>query len=193
MFRRRKIELMRRLAVLAFACVASAQQAPFTLDQVMGFAFPTSLAAAPTGGKVAWVSMMRGVCNVMVAEPPAYQGRRITRYSIDDGVEIGALGWLPDASAIVYTRGGSANPALDATGPSEAIWVAPLDGTAPRRIGDGSAPAVSPRDGRVAFVLGGQLWLSAAGGKAPVELAFRARGTCVRPVWSERTSAWSDS
>ena len=79
------MELMRWLPALLFSIAASAQPAPFTLDQVLGAAFPTELTAAPSGGKVAWVSNARGVRNIMVAEPPAYQARKITNYAQDDG------------------------------------------------------------------------------------------------------------
>ncbi|MGD0498877.1 MAG: alpha/beta fold hydrolase [Bryobacteraceae bacterium] len=176
--------MVRRFVLLAAACAASAQQAPFTLEQVLGFAFPTELTAAPAGGMVAWVSNARGVRNIMVAEPPGYQSRPITRYTEDDGQEIAQLGWLPDASAIVYTRGGTANPALDPKGVAQAVWLAALDGAAPRKIGDGASPAVSPRDGRIAYTLGGQLWLAPSNGSAPASLAFQDRGQAVQPVWS---------
>ena len=65
---------------------------------------------------------------------------------------------MPDASAIVYVRGGSANPALDPKGVSQDVWIVALDGSAPRRIGEGSSPAVSPRGDRIAFLHGGQIW-----------------------------------
>jgi len=84
MFRRRKIELMRRLAVLAFACVASAQQAPFTLDQVMGFAFPTSLAAAQPAGRWPGFDDARSVATSWWRSRPPTRGAGSPRYSIDD-------------------------------------------------------------------------------------------------------------
>jgi len=46
---------MRILPLLAAVCCASAQQSPFTLEQVLSASFPTELTAAPAGGKVAWV------------------------------------------------------------------------------------------------------------------------------------------
>ena len=67
---------------------APAGNEPFTLEQVMSSAFPTELTAAPTGGKVAWVLNARGVRNIWVAEPPAYQGRAVTAYKDDDGQEL---------------------------------------------------------------------------------------------------------
>jgi dipeptidyl aminopeptidase/acylaminoacyl peptidase len=182
---------MRILAVLAIALGASAQQAPFTLDQVLGSAFPTELTAAPAGGKVAWVSYAKGVRNIMVAEPPEYRARKITAYTADDGQEMGDLAWTPDASAIVYVRGDSANrageypnPALDPNGAEQDVWIVALDGSAPRKIGEGHSPTVSPRGDRVAFIRRSELWWAAVDGKAAPSQAFKARGQCSGPVWS---------
>ena len=175
---------MRLFPLLAAVCCASAQQSPFTLDQVLSASFPTELTAAPAGGKVAWVSNSRGVRNILVADPPSYQARQITAYTRDDGQEIGGLRWTPDASAIVYVRGGSANPELDPKGVSEDVWVAGVSGGAPRKIGAGNAPAISPRGDRLAFVNGTQIFWAALDGKSPSAQAFRARGVNRQPEWS---------
>src|ERR1035438_8530576 len=156
---------MRLLPALRFSVAALAQQTPFTLDQALSAAFPTELTAAPDGGKVAWVSNARGVRNIMVAEPPDYQARKITNYALDDGQELQNLRWTPDASALVYVRGGTANPGLNPSGVSEDVWMAGLDGSPPRNIGAGSSPAVSPRGGRIAYVRGGQIWWASVDGK----------------------------
>ncbi len=157
----------------------------------MGAAFPTSLAASPAGGKVAWVSNVRGVRNILAAAPPDYQARAVTAYTADDGQELDDLRWMPDGSAIVYTRGGDANrageypnPALDPLGAEQAVWIVTLDGAAPRRIGEGDSPAVSPRGDWILFLRHGQLWWVPADGKAQPSQIFKARGTCQRPVWS---------
>jgi dipeptidyl aminopeptidase/acylaminoacyl peptidase len=153
----------------------------FTLDQVLSAPFPSELTASPTGAKAAWVSNTRGVRNVRVAEPPAYTPRSITAYTEDDGQELTNLRWTPDASAIVYVRGGTPNPALALTAPASTVWIAPLAGT-PRRIAEGESPAVSPKDGRVVFVRHGQLWI-ATPDSAPIQL-FQARTPASNPVWS---------
>ncbi len=157
----------------------------------MGAAFPTNLTAAPAGGKVAWVSNALGVRNIMVAEPPLYRARKITSYTLDDGQEIGELAWTPDASAIVYVRGGGPNRAGEAPNPAEnpqgaeqTVWVVSLQGGEPRKLGDGDAPAVSPKGGQVAFVHKGRIWLAALDGRPEAKQAFVARGQCGRPMWS---------
>ena len=182
---------MRLFAAFAIALTASAQQPPFTLEQVLSSAFPTELTAAPAGGKVAWVSNTKGIRNIMVAEPPAYQARKITAYTADDGQEMQSLAWIPGASAIVYVRGDSANhageypnPALDPNGAEQDLWIVALDGSAPRKIGEGHSPAVSPRGDRVVFVRKGQLWWASVDGKVAPSQAFKTRGQCSGPVWS---------
>jgi hypothetical protein len=66
------------LNTLLFADGRAAEQSTFTLDQVMSAPFPAHLAAAPTGGTVAWVFNERGVRNLWVAEPPGYRGRKLS-------------------------------------------------------------------------------------------------------------------
>ncbi|HLK66441.1 MAG TPA: prolyl oligopeptidase family serine peptidase [Bryobacteraceae bacterium] len=175
---------MRILAGLLLAACGCAQTAPFTIDQILGFSFPTDLTAAPVGGKVAWVSNLRGVRNIMVAEPPRYAARALTDFQKDDGQEIQQLRWTADAHAIVYVHGGSANPDLNPSGVSEEVWIATLDRTTPRKLGEGYDPAVSPRGERIAFVRSGQLVVGAIDDLPGKSVVVKARGNCSHPRWS---------
>jgi dipeptidyl aminopeptidase/acylaminoacyl peptidase len=179
------------LLLLAAISCAAAQQPPFTLDQVLSAAFPSELTAAPAAGRIAWVSNARGIRNIMIAEPPRYEARKLTNYTQDDGEELSDLRWTPDASAIVYVRGlgpnsagENANPTLNPKGAERAIWIAPLDGPPARRIGEGSSPAVSPKGDRVAFVRRGQIWSAPLDGKSEPAEMFHARGQNSSPLWS---------
>jgi dipeptidyl aminopeptidase/acylaminoacyl peptidase len=182
-------DMVRAAAGLLLACGLSAQT--FTIDQILSSAFPTELKAAPVGAKVAWVSNARGVRNILVAEPPGYQARKITNYAEDDGQELSDLQWTSDAGAIVYVRGEgpnrageSPNPAIDPRGAQQEVWIVALDGSAPRKIGEGDAPAVSPKGNRVVFARRGQLWWASLDGKNAPEQLFQARGREQRPTWS---------
>lgn len=173
------------------AASALGQPSPFTLDQVLGAAFPTELSVAPAGGKAAWVSNARGVRNIMLAEPPQYAARKVTNYTMDDGQDLGGLCWTPDVSAIVYVRGESANrsgenpdPTIDPRGAEQALWIVRLDGSPPRKIGEGDSPAVSPRGDRVAFIRQGRVWWAPLDGAASPSQPFQARGVARRPAWS---------
>src|SRR5256714_6687135 len=157
-------ECVLALALLAPAALG-AQQPAFTLDQVMSPPFPDELVAAPAGGAVAWVFNARGARNIWVAAPPDYRGKAVTTYSDDDGQELTDLRWTPDARAIVYVRGGGPNqkgeypnPRSLVTGVEQAVWIAAATGGAPRRVGEGHSPAVSPKGDRVAFLRHGQVW-----------------------------------
>jgi dipeptidyl aminopeptidase/acylaminoacyl peptidase len=171
--------------------VGHAQQQPFTLEQVMSAPFPDELVAAPAGGVVAWVFNARGTRNIWVAAPADYQGKPVTSYAGDDGQEIGELQWTPDARAIVYVRGGGLNddgeypnPQSIVAGVEQAVWVVPVTGGAPRRIGEGNSPAVSPQGDRVAFIRRGQVWGASLRDTAAATQLLQARGRARTLRWS---------
>lgn len=176
----------------ALACLSAvAEQAPFTLEQIMSSPFPAGLVAAPAEGKVAWVFNARGVRNLWVAEPPDYRGQPITSYTDDDGQEISSLQWTPDAGAIVYVRGGNPNrqgefpnPTSAPAGVKQALWVVSVDGGEPRRLAEGSSPAVSPQGDRVAFIRKNQVWwVPLEESEKPAQL-IHARGRARSLRWS---------
>jgi dipeptidyl aminopeptidase/acylaminoacyl peptidase len=147
---------------------AVAARGSFTLEQVMSAPFPSELVASPTGGRVAWVFDACGLRNIWVAEPSgggSYQSRQLTRYTEDDGQDIGELAWTRDSRAIVYVRGGDfdtggsyPNPASAPESVEQDIWVVSLDGGAPRKLAEGHSPVVSPQGDSVAYVFKDQVW-----------------------------------
>src|SRR5207244_613849 len=146
------------LLVVASSGAISNQPPPLTLEQFLSAPFPTELTAGPSGA-IAWVFNDRGARNVWIAEPPDYKGRRLTSFLADDGQEISDLAFSADGKSIVFVRGGGANrrgetpnPGSSAEGAEQAVFAAPASGGVPRRLGEGHAPAVSPR-GVVAYVL----------------------------------------
>src|SRR5213078_4268492 len=176
---------------LVFPAPLATQQSPFTIEQVMGAPFPDELTAAPTGGAVAWVFNTRGARNIWVAAPPDYAGRVVTAYAEDDGQEVGDLRWTPDTRAIVFVRGGSPNekgeypnPHSLVAGVEQAVWVVPVAGGSPRRIGEGHAPAVSPKGDHVALLRRGQVWWASLADTLPAEQLIHARGTARSLLWS---------
>ena len=190
----------RPLAVAAAFLVASSflvtpgavhGQGALTLERLLGAPFPTTIAAAPAGGHVAWVLNERGARNVWVASPPAYEGRRLTSYTVDDGQDISSLAWMPDGSALFFVRGGprnrageSPNPAQDPGGAESAIWRVALQGGAFSRVGGGALPSISPR-GDAMVVSRGKIWWMPLGGTASelTELV-NVRGNLSNVRWS---------
>ena len=165
---RSRVSIAAALVALLFSPdLGRAQETPFSLERIMSSPFPEGLKAAPAGGAVAWVFNARGVRNIWAAQPPSYKAQAVTSYSSDDGQDIGGLDWTPDGKAIVYTRGGDMemgreypNPRSFPQGVEQDVWLIPLAGGPPKRLGEGHSPAVSPRGDSVAFIYKNQVWLA---------------------------------
>lgn len=183
---------MRRILLAVLVLASAAAAASFTLEQVLSAPFPSELVAAPGGGKVAWLLNERGARNVWMAAAPDFQGVRLTSYTQDDGQDIGQLAWTPDASAIVYTRGGDLeflgrpdpNPSTNPDGVEQDVWVV-APGAPPRKIGEGYSPAISPKGDKVAFLRAGQIWWAPlSGGNAEMLFHPRSGVTASEITWS---------
>ncbi|MHB1938467.1 MAG: S9 family peptidase [Acidobacteriaceae bacterium] len=185
------------LASSSLASFAQSTPTAFTLQQVMSAPFNSDLIAAPVGNKFAWLSNAEGRRNVWVAKPSGsgdgYESRQITHYTQDDGQDITDLHWSPDAQSIVYVRGSdpdgpqkmSANPALLPRGVEQDVWLASLDGSAPRKIGPGNSPAFSIHGDAVAWVLDGQIWFMKLNDpSAQPRQLLHTLGTCGTLRWS---------
>jgi dipeptidyl aminopeptidase/acylaminoacyl peptidase len=165
----------------------------FTLEQVLSAPFPSELIVAPGGGKVAWLLNERGARNVWMAAAPDFKGVRLTNYTQDDGQDVGQLRWAPDGKAVIYVRGGDLeflgrpdpNPSADPAGVDQSIWIA-APGEAPRKIGPGHSPVVSPKGDRLAYLLGGQIFVAPlfGGGGASLLIHARAGVTAGELRWS---------
>ncbi len=92
--------------------------------------------------------------------------------------------WTADGRSIIYVRGGNLeqigsatpNPRSLAQIPDQAIWIIPFEGGAPKRLAEGHSPAPS-KDGRIAFIRGGQIWMTTVDGEKPVELVRTRTGS----------------
>lgn len=169
----------------------------FTLDQVLSAPFSSQLTAALSGGAFAWVTDTQGRRNLWVAtrnaDGKSYTSRQLTKYSNDDGVEIGDIAWAPDGQSIVYVRGGdfefperpAPNPDLIAGGVDQEIWVIPTQGGEPRKITTGRAPAVSPSGDEIVYLLKDQIWeISLKDAGAKPEQILHTRGKASALGWS---------
>jgi dipeptidyl aminopeptidase/acylaminoacyl peptidase len=179
----------------ALAVAPAAPAGDFTLAQVLGAPFPSELTAAPSGQRYAWVFDARGRRNVWLAErAPAggLRGRPLTDYSLDDGLEVHDLQFLPDASGIVYVRGGDpdypAKPAPNPTGdpkpPVATLWLVARSGAPPRRLAEGHGPAVDPRGEWLAYLTQGEIWSVPLKGASQPRAWVQARGDCATLRWS---------
>ena len=144
------------------------------IERYLNAPFASELVAAPGGGKVAWILDEARSRNLWVAAAPDFKGRRLTSYKDDDGQDLGDLAWSADGRFLVYTRGGdletngdTPNPRNLPETPEQAVYAIPFDGGAPKKLSDGRGPAVS-RDGHVAFLKSGQIWMTTLDGAKPV-------------------------
>src|SRR5262249_21771538 len=100
---------MQQLRVFAFAFMLAAHQTasrPCTAAQVLAFPPPANLVASPVGSMIAWTFNERGVRNIYIAGAPAFEARKLTSYTEDDGQELTQLSFSRDGKTIVYVRGG---------------------------------------------------------------------------------------
>ena len=192
----------RRTALLILALAAAgtplaAQRTSttgFSLEQLLGYAFPGGLTASATGARLAWTLNERGHRNIYVAEGPAFAPRRLTSYLADDGQELTSVSLSGDGRYVVYVRGGDhgsnwddhepVNVTSSPVPPAEQILAVPFEGGEPRVLGAGEDPVIAPTGSRVAFVKGGQVWIAALDDSTPARRLIAARGANGDPQWS---------
>ena len=162
----------------------------------------SDLVAAPRGGRIAFVMTKRGVRNLYVADPPAYQPRQVTRYGADDGRLITGLTLTPDGKTAVFAYGNAAsesgvvNPTADVAGRSESILAVELTTGASQTVSDGvegrcgnptgcTQIAVSSDGVHVAIAGGRGLRIATLGATAGKPLTVELRGGGAdSPAWS---------
>jgi dipeptidyl aminopeptidase/acylaminoacyl peptidase len=187
-----RLRIAASLVCLALPLSAQAP-ASFTLEQLRSYPFPNELAAAPSGGRIAWALNEQGRRNVWVADAPDYRPRQLTSYAVDDGQELTSVTLTARGEHVVYVRGGdhgsnwdgpSPNPLSTPIAPKIQIWSAPFGGGAPRLVGEGDDPVVSPRGDVVAFTRDRQLWIAPVDGSAPARRLLTVRGDLSDASWS---------
>ena len=162
------------------------------MEQILTAPFATDLVSAPSGGAFAWIRYDRGVRNVWVAEAPEWVGRQITSWTEDDGQDLLGPTFTPDGRRILFVRGGGPNRQGEIPNPNstpepaeQAIWIASLDGEAPRRIASGTGPAPAPDGGVLAFLVRGQIHtVSLDDPEAEPSQLFQIRGSAGSLKWS---------
>jgi dipeptidyl aminopeptidase/acylaminoacyl peptidase len=189
-------QLAAAMAGMWAAAAYTGGQPAFTLGQVMSAPFASELTASPRGSWLAWVLNAQGARNIWVAEGPGYKARRLTSYADDDGQELSELCWTPDGASILFVRGGAGgregnypNPLSRPEGAEQGLWIVPAGGGEPRRLDEGSSPAVSPKGDRVAYVKKGQIWSALLAGEPKPVQWIKARGECGSLRWSPDASA----
>ena len=134
------------------------------------YPFPTELTASATGTRIAWAMNEEGRRNVYVAEGPDFMPRKLTAFSMDDAQELTSVTISDDGQWVVFVRGGDHGANWDDDLPVDPgfgtepfkvqVGVVPYSGGVVRYLSEGDAPVISPDSKRVAFIKGGQVWIS---------------------------------
>lgn len=161
-----------------------ALEVSFSIDDVLASPMPSSLIAAESGQRIAWVFTLRGVANVWAAEGPKFEARQLTGFATDDGRPLRILGFSPDTEWIFIAKSSRFNPDSRAmgNGPSKLYRVA-WTGGSPEELAEASSAAVSPVEAKLAFVKeDGEIWIVESGKEA--EMVVSTRGALSQPSWS---------
>lgn len=196
-----------RLA-LAIACAnlaltplpSAAAWRTFTIDDVHSAPIPGDLTASPDHRALVWTVHERGARNVAMWKDGVT--RLVTHETVDDGQDLSDPQLMPDASAVVYARGGSdesdsaegvnPNPLSLAKPPARRIVVTSVETGASFEIGEGTHPVLSPRGDRVAWEANNGISIATLatsdGGKTwtvgKPQAPFAVRGAVSQIVWS---------
>lgn len=168
--------------------------AAFTFSQILGYPFPAALVRDPRGTAIAYALDQRGVRTLWYALAPDFVPKQLFSSEADDGQELTNLVVASDDAHVVYVRGGDhdanwpdplqPNPASYTTQPDMQVWSVSTSSGAPKLLGAGDAPAISPDGARVAFTSGGAVMIAPIDGGAPAKRLFFDRGQDSDLRWS---------
>lgn len=155
----------------------------FSLEEVLGSPFPSSLVASPEGARIAWVTKTRGRHAIQVAEGPEFAARELVRWPDDDGQTVTLAGFTHDGRTLVFTRGTAFNPGHAPGGPpGSRVYRIGWRESTPAFIANASRPVVSPTRAVVAYAIGSTVWEHPIQG--PRRRLFRTRGNVAGLRWS---------
>jgi dipeptidyl aminopeptidase/acylaminoacyl peptidase len=174
--------------------------AAFSLVQILSYPFPEALARDRAGTAITYTLDTQGVRTIWFARAPAWTPVQLFSSAGDDGQEITNLNIANDDAHVVYVRGGDhdANwplplqpgPASMPQQPDMQVWsVTTSAGAAPKLLGSGDTPAISPDGTRVAFTADGAVMIAPIDGSAPAKRLFFDRGQESDLRWSPDGSA----
>lgn len=162
----------------------------FSIEQILNSPFPTELKAATLGNKIALVLNQQGSRNIWIGDGTNQPFKQLTNYQGDNGQEISSLLFTPNASSLIFVRGGAPNaggeipnPATLQDGVERAIWIVDIDGKNLKKLANGYYPRLSPQGDRLAYLSGGQVWIVRLDSLKPHKL-FQARGSQGAIRWS---------
>ncbi len=173
--------------------------AAFTMAQVLSYPFPDEIVGDRGGHAFAYVLDTRGVRSIWYAQAPDFAPRELFTSASDDGQEITNVSISRDDKYVVYVRGGDhdanwpeplqPDPDSNPIQPRMQVWSVATGGGAPKTLGDGDTPAISPDGTRVAFTSGGAVMIAPVDGNSAAKRLFFDRGQDSDLHWSPDGSA----
>jgi dipeptidyl aminopeptidase/acylaminoacyl peptidase len=134
--------------------------AAFEIEDILSAPFPTSLTAAPSGQRIAWVFNSEGIQNIWAAEGPGFQARQLTHFKKDDGRSVRIYGFMHNNQAIVFSKGGRFNPDQDPGGIRETtLYMVGWQDSKIEEIAKTSRAVISPKGDQLAYIQKNYLWL----------------------------------
>jgi dipeptidyl aminopeptidase/acylaminoacyl peptidase len=132
----------------------------FEIEDILSAPFPTSLTAAPSGERIAWVFNSEGIQNIWTAEGPDFQARQLTDFKVDDGRPVYIYGFMHNNQAIVFSRGSEFNPDQDPEGITETtLYIVSWQDGKIEEIAKTSQAVISTNGQQLAYIQKNQLWL----------------------------------
>jgi dipeptidyl aminopeptidase/acylaminoacyl peptidase len=168
----------------------------FSLAQALSFPLPATLVQGAGGHSIAYVLNKSGVRSIWFAQAPDYSPRMLWTSAKDDGQEITSLTISRDAKHVVYVRGGAhdanwvehpwPDPNESTAAPELQLFSLPTAGGAPKMLGEGDYPAISPDGATVAFIHDpdSAVWSSPIDGNTPASRLFFDRGSDSDLTWA---------
>jgi dipeptidyl aminopeptidase/acylaminoacyl peptidase len=173
--------------------------AAFTLAQVLSYPFPAALVRDARGSAIAYAVDRQGVRSLWFARAPDFAPKELFSSGGDDGQELSNLAISNDRAHVVYVRGGDhdANwpqplqpgPASMPQQPDVQVWSVATSAGAPKLLGNGDAPAISPDGTRVAYTSDGAVMIAPIDGASAAKRLFFDRGQDSDLHWSPDGSA----
>ncbi len=93
----------------------------YTIDDILSMPYCTDLISSKKGQKVAWVSTIRGIREIYVAEYPSFKPKNIFRSQGDDGQILSNLMFSPDEEWLYFGKGSAPNRQGEIANPSSLV------------------------------------------------------------------------
>ncbi|HEY4433339.1 MAG TPA: hypothetical protein VGM99_02960, partial [Candidatus Cybelea sp.] len=168
--------------------------AAFTLAQILSYPFPSAPVRDTGGNAIAYTLDTQGIRTLWFARAPEFVPKLLFTSPGDDGQELSGVGISAGGARVVYVRGGDhdANwplplqpgPASMPAQPQMEVYSVATGGGAPKLLGAGDAPAISPDGSRVAYTQDGAVMIAPIDGSAAAKRFFFDRGQDSDLRWS---------